>query len=65
MRRERYVHADHFPFYVKLSYEPENYYENLYYLVEEERADAKEIIDQENRSIFPNAGMPHIDEIQR
>lgn len=65
MRREKYIHSDHFPLYVKLSYEPEGYYENLYDLVDEERQDAKEIINQKERSVFPNPGMPHIDELHR
>ncbi|MEK6479550.1 endonuclease/exonuclease/phosphatase family protein [Catalinimonas sp. 4WD22] len=65
IRRERYIHSDHFPLYVKLSYEPDSYYENLYDLVEEEQQDAQEIINQKNRSVFPNPGLPHIDEMKR
>ncbi|MDF9800887.1 endonuclease/exonuclease/phosphatase (EEP) superfamily protein YafD [Catalinimonas alkaloidigena] len=65
MRRERHIHSDHFPLYVRLSYEPDSYYENLYNLVEAERQDAREIIDQKTRSVFPKPGLPHIDEMER
>jgi endonuclease/exonuclease/phosphatase (EEP) superfamily protein YafD len=62
IRREKYIHSDHFPLYVKLSYEPDGCHENLYELVEEERQDAREIIQQKNRTVFPEPGMPRIDE---
>lgn len=65
IRRERHIHSDHFPLYVRLSYEPDSYYENLYDLVEEEQQDAQEIINQKNRSVLPNPGLPHIDEMKR
>jgi len=63
LHRGRYVDSDHFPLYAVLSYEPENYKDNMYYLEEEEREDAKEIIEDKARSILPKLKNIHVDEL--
>lgn len=52
--REKSIGSDHFPLYIKLSFEPHNLNpDNPYTLDGEARSDAEEIINQENRSIIP------------
>ncbi|MFP4092137.1 MAG: endonuclease/exonuclease/phosphatase family protein [Cyclobacteriaceae bacterium] len=62
LRRGKYIHSDHFPLYAQLSFEPDEAYDNMYKLIEEEKKDADEIISQKDRSVIPKPGMPHIDE---
>lgn len=53
-RREKKIGSDHFPFYIKLSFEANNLnHDNPFTLDSEAYSDAEEIINQENRSIFP------------
>lgn len=53
-RREKKIGSDHFPLYIRLSFEPENPNpDNILTLDEEARSDAEEFINQEKRSIFP------------
>lgn len=64
LKRGKYFHSDHFPLYAELSFEPENSHDNMYYLEQEEKEDAEEIIDQKERSVFPKPEMPYFDELQ-
>ncbi len=64
LQRGKYFHSDHYPLYAELSFEPENAHDNMYYLEEEEKKDAQEIIEQKERSVFSEPGMPHFDELQ-
>lgn len=53
-RREKKIGSDHFPLYIKLSFEPNNLNpDNPFTLDGEAHSDAEEIINQEKRSIFP------------
>ena len=56
--REEKIGSDHFPLYIKLDMEPDNRNtDNPYTLDGEARHDAEEIIQQENRSVFPEFDM--------
>jgi len=56
--REEKIGSDHFPLYIKLDMEPDNRNtDNPYTLDGEARHDAEEIIQQDNRSIFPEFDM--------
>jgi len=64
LKRGKHFHSDHYPLYAELSFEPENSHDNMYYLEEEEKEDAEEIINQEERSVLPKPEIPYFDELQ-